>query len=79
MLADIKEQELLILSNIKRFFEKWDADPDFRKQVVTDSTQAVSRYKLNINPEEIRPLWDTGRKASCFFGVRNLSKIFCSN
>jgi radical SAM family RiPP maturation amino acid epimerase len=59
MLADIKEQELLILSNIKRFFEKWDADPDFRKQVVTDSTQAVSRYKLNINPEEIRPLWDT--------------------
>lgn len=58
MFEQINEEQLTILSNIKRFFEKWRADPDFREQVFTDSVQAASRYNLKINPEEIRPLWD---------------------
>ncbi|WDD36981.1 radical SAM family RiPP maturation amino acid epimerase (plasmid) [Nostoc sp. UHCC 0926] len=52
-------QEFMIRNHLKRFFEKWHADPDFREQVFTDSVQAASRHNLKVNIEEIRQLWDT--------------------
>jgi radical SAM family RiPP maturation amino acid epimerase len=49
-------QELIRISHIKRFYERWEADPNFKQQVLTDPHQAVVRYSLNIDPKEIEPL-----------------------
>jgi radical SAM family RiPP maturation amino acid epimerase len=46
------------LSHVKRFFERWQADPDFREQVSVDPYQAIAQYNLKVAPEEIRSLWD---------------------
>ena len=58
MYEQINPQEFIIRNDLKRFFEKWQADPDFREQVFTDSVQAASRHNLFVNLEEIRQLWD---------------------
>jgi len=49
-------QELGRISHVKRFYERWEADPNFKQQVLTDPNQAVIRYNLNINPKDIEPL-----------------------
>ncbi len=59
MYEQINPQEFIIRNHLKRFFEKWQADPDFREQVFTDSVQAASQHNLKVNLEEIRQLWDT--------------------
>jgi radical SAM family RiPP maturation amino acid epimerase len=51
-------QELIRISQIQRFLQRWHADPEFKQQVLINSHQAVARYNLNINPEKIRLLWD---------------------
>ncbi|WGV26497.1 radical SAM family RiPP maturation amino acid epimerase [Halotia branconii] len=55
---EVLMQELIQISQIQRFSQKWQADPELKKQLLIDSHQAVARYNLNINPEEIRVLWD---------------------
>jgi radical SAM family RiPP maturation amino acid epimerase len=52
------EKKLIRESQIKRFYEKWHADPDFQQQFLTDSYQAVFHYNLNINSEDVKALWD---------------------
>ncbi len=51
------EEELIRGSQIKRFYERWYADPDFQQQFLTDPYQAIVHYNLNINSEDIRALW----------------------
>ena len=51
-------EELIRISHIERFIQRWQADPNFKQQVLTDPYQAVAHYKLNVEPEEISLLWD---------------------
>jgi radical SAM family RiPP maturation amino acid epimerase len=51
------------VSYIKRFNERWYADPNFRKQVSTDPESTFTRYQIKLNPQEIRPLWDRDEKS----------------
>lgn len=55
----VDEEELLAISHLKRFCERWHADSDFREQVLVDSRKAAVHYNLQVDLEEIRPLWDT--------------------
>ncbi|MEH2172737.1 radical SAM family RiPP maturation amino acid epimerase [Nostoc sp.] len=45
-------------SQIKRFMERWTADPNFRKQVFAEPYKAIISYGIKVIPEQIRPLWD---------------------
>ncbi|GAA6623376.1 radical SAM family RiPP maturation amino acid epimerase [Scytonema sp. NUACC26] len=54
----LDEEELLSVSHLKRFFERWHGDSDFRNQLLANSHEAVLRYNIKVDPEEIRPLWD---------------------
>jgi hypothetical protein len=52
------EKKLIKGSQIKRFYERWHADPDFQQQFLTDPYEAVVRYNLNIKSEDVKALWD---------------------
>lgn len=53
------DPELLTsISHIKRFTERWQAHPEFRKQVGIDPYKTIVNYGLKVEPEEIRPIWD---------------------
>ncbi len=53
------DKDLIVnASQIKRFFEVLEADPTFTEQLLVNSHQAAARYNLQIDPEELRPLWD---------------------
>ncbi|KYC43082.1 radical SAM family RiPP maturation amino acid epimerase [Scytonema hofmannii PCC 7110] len=45
-------------SQVKRFIERWEADQEFRKQVLKDPYATFVRYGLKLNPEDVRPKWD---------------------
>jgi radical SAM family RiPP maturation amino acid epimerase len=49
--------EFTRIAHAKHFMQRWQADPDFRAQVLTDPAQAVARYNLKVDPEEIKPFW----------------------
>ncbi|WP_414581507.1 radical SAM family RiPP maturation amino acid epimerase [Scytonema sp. PCC 10023] len=50
--------ETVCVSHIKRFMERWTADPEFQNQVAVEPYKTIARYGLKVDPEEIRPLWD---------------------
>ena len=52
------EHEKVCVSHIKRFMERWIADPDFRDLLFIDSCKAVVHHNIKVDAEEIRPLWD---------------------
>lgn len=52
------EELIRSTSHIKRFLERWQADPGFQEQMVLDPNKTINYYDLNVDPEEIRPLWD---------------------
>ena len=56
LLDDKKLKNNLI--NIKRFYERYNADREFRKQLSVDPYDTCKRYKLKVDPEELRPIWD---------------------
>jgi radical SAM family RiPP maturation amino acid epimerase len=58
-LDEIDTEVLTKVSHIKRFCERWRAHPEFREQMTTDPYGTVVRYGLQVDPEEIRQLWDT--------------------
>lgn len=58
-LEAIDTELLKRLSYVKLFQERWLGDRNFREQVLADPYKAVADYNLKINPEEIRPIWDT--------------------
>lgn len=51
------------IAHLKRFLEWFHADPDFRQQVRTDPLGAARRRRLTVDPEAIRPLWDSEDQA----------------
>ncbi len=57
-LQEISDKELSIIAHAKRFVERYTADPVFRELVAHDPGKAASKYHININAEDIRPLWD---------------------
>lgn len=52
-------EELTNISQIKRFTEYYEADPEFRNNVAISPEQTLTRYGLKIPFTEIRWLWDT--------------------
>ncbi|MEH2072560.1 MAG: radical SAM family RiPP maturation amino acid epimerase [Nostoc sp.] len=52
------DTEKAFINQIKRFMERWNADPKFREKVSLEPEQAINSYQIKINPEEIRLLWD---------------------
>jgi radical SAM family RiPP maturation amino acid epimerase len=57
-LSRFSESEQSQIAHAKRFGERYTADPDFRELVAIDPRKAAQQYNLNIDPEELRPLWD---------------------
>ncbi|MFS0519413.1 radical SAM family RiPP maturation amino acid epimerase [Nostoc sp. UIC 10607] len=51
-------KEFTLYSQVKRIFEKWQADPNFKQYVLTDPHQALGAYNLDIDCEVIKPLWE---------------------
>jgi radical SAM family RiPP maturation amino acid epimerase len=47
------------ISYIKRFSQRWHGDQNFREQMLANPHQAIAGYDLKVDPEEIRPVWDT--------------------
>ncbi|MDF0555977.1 radical SAM family RiPP maturation amino acid epimerase [Kamptonema sp. UHCC 0994] len=54
----LEPEELTSISHIKRFTEYYEADPEFRNNIVIAPDQTVAKYNLKIPLEEIRWLWD---------------------
>ncbi|WP_158516636.1 radical SAM family RiPP maturation amino acid epimerase [Scytonema hofmannii] len=46
------------IAKIKRFLERWSADRQFRETLPFDPYGVTRKYNLDIDPEEIRLLWD---------------------
>jgi len=45
-------------SEVKRFFERWAADPAFRELTFADSAAAAAECGLSIDPASFRQQWD---------------------
>jgi|GEM_PF-265067 len=57
-LRRINKKQLSDIAHAKRFVQRYKADPVFRKLVAQDPCKAARDYDIQIDPEEIRPLWD---------------------
>ncbi len=59
-LASLLEDKALEnnIINIKRFYDRYNADRKFREQLSVDPYGACKRYNLQVDPEELRPIWD---------------------
>ena len=51
------------IAHVKRFLERWTADPDFRKRTKYEAVAVTKEYGLEADPNEIRLLWDSGALA----------------
>ena len=51
-------REVVKASQIKRLIEKGQAEPNFRKQVVTNFQSTVASCGLNIDRDEVKFLWE---------------------
>jgi radical SAM family RiPP maturation amino acid epimerase len=47
---------MLKYADVKRFFERWTADPDFKSDLRADTQGTLARYNLKINPADIESL-----------------------
>ena len=55
----LSDSEITYISNIKRFSERWRADPSFRKQVCVEPYQTIIDYGIKLEPEEIGHLLES--------------------
>lgn len=55
---NIDAAEFIKTCHIKRFYERWSADKEFRNKFTEEPYKTVDMYKIQVDPEEIRPLWD---------------------
>jgi radical SAM family RiPP maturation amino acid epimerase len=46
------------LAHVKRFVDLWRVDPEFRDQLPGDPVRVVRNHALDIDPDELRPVWD---------------------
>ena len=51
-------EDITPFANIKRFHERWIADPAFRASFPSDPARLASAFDLRVDPEEMRPFWD---------------------
>jgi radical SAM family RiPP maturation amino acid epimerase len=58
--TDLSEERKIKVgvSDVKRFYERWKADLSFRQQMSLAPDLAIAKYQLNVDPEEVRPIWD---------------------
>lgn len=68
-------RETVCVSHIKRFIERWTADPNFREQVSVDPYNTIIRYHLKIDPEEIKPLWELNSAEALGEGLLNSAHL----
>jgi radical SAM family RiPP maturation amino acid epimerase len=54
----LSESDFQNFCQIKRFYERWVADKNFRDSFLLNPSQSLDTYKLNICIEDVRPLWD---------------------
>lgn len=52
------------VAHTKRFFERYRADPDFRRQLRAAPQETVERYGIDVDAEALRPLWGGGPRPS---------------
>lgn len=52
------KEYLASIARTKRFLERWSADPAFRQQVQGDPQGLCAKHRLEVDPDEIRLLWD---------------------
>lgn len=57
-ITSLSDNDLKLVAHAKRFKERYTADPEFRKSVAIDSRKAAKKYRIDIDPEDIRPIWD---------------------
>jgi radical SAM family RiPP maturation amino acid epimerase len=63
--SGVSDEKLLeCVSHVKRFTERWHADPGFRAQIHANPLKTVIQYGIKVDPAEIRPLWDTTENRS---------------
>ncbi len=56
-LFGLNYSEIAIFSQIKRFFERYNGDSQFRDQFATDPKQALADCQINIDSDEIQYIW----------------------
>lgn len=49
-------ETMLKYADVKRFFERWTADPNFKNDLRSDTPGTLARYGLKINPADIESL-----------------------
>ena len=52
------EKHVSLLAEIKRFNERWEGDQLFRERFSKNPTLMLQDYKININPNTVRYIWD---------------------
>ncbi len=57
-LAPPAPEDVTPFANIKRFRERWLADPAFRAAFPCDPARLARAFGLTVDPEEVRPFWD---------------------
>jgi radical SAM family RiPP maturation amino acid epimerase len=63
-------EELSQFSQIKRFLERFQADPVFRKRIPDEKRACAVEYGFTLDPEELRCLWDVDLKLARLKGDR---------
>lgn len=58
ILGEETRARFLAIAPVKRFVERWMADPDFRRAVQAAPQGAADRYGIPVDADAIRELWD---------------------
>lgn len=45
-------------AGLKRFFERWSADPDFKQALIDNTTEALEKHFVPVSPDEIKYMID---------------------
>lgn len=56
--GQLSNDDILYISQIRRFLARWEADPNFREQVFLKPEETMTRYGIELKAEEMRPLWE---------------------
>src|SRR5215217_3625321 len=45
-------------AGLKRFFERWSADPEFKQALIDNTTEALEKHFIPVSPDDIRYMID---------------------
>jgi radical SAM family RiPP maturation amino acid epimerase len=51
-------RDVSLLANIKRFRERWNGDPEFRRSFPGDPQRVARNAGLKVDLDDVRPYWD---------------------